>query len=939
MTEEILEEIQSHYHRLKQAEAQARYWYEHYLDDLQARYQQQLQEIEATFQTKRDRAQSEYQQALAEAGAALAQAGQETQAQVDGMRSAFRWAISPWDDVVWESYAPLSDALIPSAVRVGRLVLPDDPGLGDLPALAPLIGEGHLFLDGDDPEAARQLLQTLLLRLVVSSPPGTVRLILADPVGLGRDLSAFLRLPQALRGDKVYARLDEIGQQLETIVHHIEGVIQTRLLNLHPTIEAYNEQAGEVAVPYHILALTDFPAGFDDRMAKRLLHIARSGPRAGVYILATLNHDHPPPRDFNLDTLTDLGISLHLTAPDQLTWDDPEFGEYPIAPDPMPSADRVNRWLEAVSQAALQAQVSLAFSRIATPEAAQWTGNTIDELRVPIGVSGTGEVHYLSLGQGVVHHALIGGITQSGKTNLLHVLITQMALRYPPEELQCYLVDFKEGVEFQSYLNLPHARVVALESEREFGLSILRRLRAEVEERGRLYKAAGVGINHLVAYRQQTGQILPRIVLIMDEFQVLFAEDDMLSRDAAQILEDLARRGAAFGMHMVLSSQSPSVAGVYGNRIYNQIGLRIALQCRAQDAQAILGEGNEAADQLEQPGEAIYNDEMGHKEKNVFMRVALLPAQDRPRYLEAIRTLAGDRRYPAPVTFEGQAPARLEANPELLALLDQPGWPARTPVTQVWLGDPIEIKAPTAAPLERYVRSNLLIAGGDEAQGHGLLVAALLSLAAQHAPDDARFLVANFARPASPFAGLFENLPLPHPLEVAGPRQVGDVLTQLTTLVDQRVAGEAPDAPDVYFLIAGLHRWRELRPPDPYGQSEAGQQLLHLAEEGPEVGVHLIVWADGFTTLERAFKRSGVGAFDLRAVLRLPEADSNALLGSPVAARLEDNRALFRHEDWELGRVEKFKPYAVPEAEVLNELVERIRAKAASQGGNHGPDR
>ncbi|MBS1252074.1 MAG: hypothetical protein MAG451_01110 [Anaerolineales bacterium] len=157
-----------------------------------------------------------------------------------------------------------------------------------------------------------------------------------------------------------------------------------------------------------------------------------------------------------------------------------------------------------------------------------------------------------------------------------------------------------------------------------------------------------------------------------------------------------------------------------------------------------------------------------------------------------------------------------------------------------------------------------------------------MSLAAQRAPDDARFLVANFARPASPFAGLFEDLSLLHPLEAAGPREVGRLLTQLTALVEQRLEGGTPDEPDVYFLIAGLHRWRELRPPDPYGQSEAGKQLLHLAEEGPELGIHIITWADGFTTLERALKRGGVGAFDLRAVLRLPEADSNSLLKEPT---------------------------------------------------------
>ena len=66
------------------------------------------------------------------------------------------------------------------------------------------------------------------------------------------------------------------------------------------------------------------------------------------------------------------------------------------------------------------------------------------------------------------------------------------------------------------------------------------------------------------------------------------------------------------------------------------------------------------------------------------------------------------------------------------------------------LGEPIEIKAPTAASLERYPGSNLIILGSKETESYGLLLSALLSLAVQRSPSAARFIVADFARPASP---------------------------------------------------------------------------------------------------------------------------------------------------------------------------------------------
>ena len=89
------------------------------------------------------------------------------------------------------------------------------------------------------------------------------------------------------------------------------------------------------------------------------------------------------------------------------------------------------------------------------------------------------------LGRGTAQHALVAGKTGSGKSTLLHALITNLALTYSPEEAELYLVDFKEGVEFQWYATyrLPHARVVAIQSEREFGLSVLQRLDGILRER------------------------------------------------------------------------------------------------------------------------------------------------------------------------------------------------------------------------------------------------------------------------------------------------------------------------------------------------------------------------------------------------------------------------------------------------------------------------
>src|SRR5690606_7428326 len=81
----------------------------------------------------------------------------------------------------------------------------------------------------------------------------------------------------------------------------------------------------------------------------------------------------------------------------------------------------------------------------------------------------------------------------SGKSTLFHVIVTNLAAWCSPDQVEFYLVDFKKGVEFKCYAThkLPHARVVAIESDREFGLSVLQRVDEELKRRGDLFRKLG----------------------------------------------------------------------------------------------------------------------------------------------------------------------------------------------------------------------------------------------------------------------------------------------------------------------------------------------------------------------------------------------------------------------------------------------------------------
>jgi DNA segregation ATPase FtsK/SpoIIIE-like protein len=181
---------------------------------------------------------------------------------------------------------------------------------------------------------------------------------------------------------------------------------------------------------------------------------------------------------------------------------------------------------------------------------------------VALGRAGATKLQTMKLGKGTSQHVLISGKTGSGKSTLLHALITNTAIHYNPEEVQFYLIDFKKGVEFKTYatLKLPHARVVAIKSEREFGMSVLQRLDDELKVRGDLFRDHGV--QDIKNFRNANPDVaMPRLLLVIDEFQEFFVSDDKVAQDAALLLDRLVRQGRAFGIHVLLGSQT--LAGAY----------------------------------------------------------------------------------------------------------------------------------------------------------------------------------------------------------------------------------------------------------------------------------------------------------------------------------------------------------------------------------------
>src|SRR5207244_13107595 len=139
------------------------------------------------------------------------------------------------------------------------------------------------------------------------------------------------------------------------------------------------------------------------------------------------------------------------------------------------------------------------------------------------------------------------------------------------------------------------------------------------------------------------GEPLPRIMLVVDEFQEFFVEDDKIAQDVALLLDRLVRQGRAFGIHVLLGSQTLGGAYSLARSTIDQMAVRIALQCSDADGHIILSDDNSAARLLSRPGEAIYNDANGLVEGNNPFQVVWLDDDRREDYLRQIQQLAQRR--------------------------------------------------------------------------------------------------------------------------------------------------------------------------------------------------------------------------------------------------------------------------------------------------------
>ena len=511
-----------------------------------------------------------------------------------------------------------------------------------------------------------------------------------------------------------------------------------------------------------------------------------------------------------------------------------------------------------------------------------------DRLVVPIGADGHGPLMADLVADGP--HALIGGTTGSGKSELLRTLVASLAATCSPEQVNFVLVDYKGGSAFDACATLPHVVGLVTDLDDRLAERALRCLEAELRHREQTLRDWGA--TDLSHYRtlgrtgdEGTRPPLPRLVVVIDEFAALAGE----LPGFMDSLVNVAQRGRSLGMHLVLATQRP--AGAVSANIRTNTALRIALRMLdTADSVDILNSPEAAAIGRDQPGRAYARFGPGEL---VEFQTALVTRATAAR--SGLRVVLAPDGLPAPEP-EVEADEGDDGPGDLarLAQAASEAW-ARVggdPPRRPWPDPlPVMVSLDTLADDDRATPRGVAFALADDpnrqcqypvvwdsGEGSALfagnpgsgtttaLGSLAIALARRHRPDACHLYAIDFGTgQLSPLEGL------PHCGAVVGadePDRLRRLIRRLEDELDQRtsrgrVLSESEQSPPL--VVALVDNWGGLvKTLDNVTDHALLAALERVWAEGPAVGLCVVAAADQLSKVSRTLQSATPQTFVFR---------------------------------------------------------------------------
>ncbi len=462
-----------------------------------------------------------------------------------------------------------------------------------------------------------QFLREMLMRLLSSTPLVQLEVILVDALSLGGIFNLARRLLNKnndfIYQQRILTESKETEEALKHLYEYLKVNLQEKLAG-YKDFAHYNEEEKD-RLPLKALFLSGVDALSKDALYY-LEKIMRFGSKNGVLSFVNLESEKNKSAE---DLKRYAEFFKDRTSFERLKYlSVGVINDHGIQSQRMQDfADKIKAYYEkkkAVKRELKDLQKDEEF----------WTKSSQYEVSVPVGWDINHKEVCFEIGN-AQNHTLICDHSGSGKSNFLHVLIQNLAFYYNPDEVQLFLLDYKEGVEFNAYTDpiLEHARLVSVASSVGFGMSFLRWLCDEIKKRSDLFKQFNV--KDLSDYRKH--EKMPRLIVVIDEFQVLFSDSTTKEKDRVEAyLTTILKKGRSYGVHLILATQTMRGADI-NRSIMAQIANRIALPMDAEDSNSILSD--DVACELVRP-EGIFNNNGGHQKYHTKMSIPKAPDDFKP---------------------------------------------------------------------------------------------------------------------------------------------------------------------------------------------------------------------------------------------------------------------------------------------------------------------
>ncbi|WQW15137.1 DNA translocase FtsK [Helicobacter pylori] len=459
-----------------------------------------------------------------------------------------------------------------------------------------------------------QFLREMLMHLLSSTPLVQLEVILIDALSLGGIFNLARRLLNKdndfIYQQRILTESKEIEEALKHLYEYLKVNLQEKLAG-YKDFAHYNEKEKD-RLPLKALFLSGVDA-LSQNALYYLEKIMRFGSKNGV--LSFVNLESEKNNQSTEDLKKHAEFFRDNKSFERLKYLNVEvINDHGIKSQHMQDfADKIKAYYEkkkAVKRELKELQKDEKF----------WTKSSQHEVSVPVGWDINHKEVCFEIGN-EQNHTLICGRSGSGKSNFLHVLIQNLAFYYAPNEVQLFLLDYKEGVEFNAYVADPaleHARLVSVASSVSYGITFLKWLCDEMQKRAELFKQFNV--KDLSDYRKH--EKMPRLIVVIDEFQVLFSDNSTKGKESVEgHLNTLLKKGRSYGVHLVLATQTMR-GGEIDSSFKAQIANRIALPMDAEDSSSVLGD--DGACELVRP-EGIFNNNGGHKKYHTKMSIPKAP--------------------------------------------------------------------------------------------------------------------------------------------------------------------------------------------------------------------------------------------------------------------------------------------------------------------------